>query len=142
MFGERGTDIGDRASRVGAVDVEKMRERQTDNDVDELPARSARGMRDHQAENECLIFGAGQPTDTLAYCTESSLQKLRRCANPWKIENATPSAPCHFCHVVCLTERQRGTLTLLVDLPEREEENKLLSSRPIGLMVQGSIVHF
>ena len=41
MFGERGTDIGDRASRVGAVDVEKMRERQTDNDVDELPARSA-----------------------------------------------------------------------------------------------------
>ena len=45
MFGERGTDIGDRASRVGAVDVEKMRERQTDNDVDELPARSARGMR-------------------------------------------------------------------------------------------------
>ena len=31
--------------RAGAVDVEKMRERQTDNDVDELPARSARGMR-------------------------------------------------------------------------------------------------
>lgn len=31
--------------RVGAVDVEKMRERQTGNDVDELPARSARGMR-------------------------------------------------------------------------------------------------
>ena len=27
--------------RVGAADVEKMRERQTDNDVDELPARSA-----------------------------------------------------------------------------------------------------
>ena len=98
--------------RVGAraVDVEKMRERQTDNDVDELPARSARGMRDHQTENESLIFGAGQPTDTLAYCTESSLRKLRRCANPRKIENATSSivAPCHFCHVVCLTERQRG----------------------------------
>ena len=37
--------------RVGAVDVEKMRERQTDNDVDELPARSARGMRDHQTGN-------------------------------------------------------------------------------------------
>ena len=38
--------------RVGAVDVEKMRERQTDNDVDELPARSARGMWDHQTGNE------------------------------------------------------------------------------------------
>ena len=87
--------------RVGAraVDVEKMRERQTDNDVDELPARSAvPGVcGEHQTENESLIFGAGQPTDTLAYCTESSLQKLRRCANPRKIENATPSivAPCH-----------------------------------------------
>ena len=88
MFGERGTDIGDRArERVGAVDVEKMRERQTDNDVDELPARSAvPGVcGEHQTENESLIFGAGQPTDTLAYCTESSLQKLRRCANPRKI---------------------------------------------------------
>ena len=40
--------------RVGAVDVEKMRERQTDNDVDELPARSARGMRDHQTGNGSL----------------------------------------------------------------------------------------
>ena len=50
--------------RVGAVlDVEKMRERQTDNDVDELPARSARGMREHQTGNESLIFGAGQPID-------------------------------------------------------------------------------
>ena len=76
MFGERGTDIGDRArERVGAVDVEKMRERQTDNDVDELPARSAvPGVcGEHQTENESLIFGAGQPTDTLANCTGSSL---------------------------------------------------------------------
>ena len=67
--------------RVGAraVDVEKMRERQTDNDVDELPARSAVpgvcGDHQMQTENESLIFGAGQPTDTLTYCTESSLQK-------------------------------------------------------------------
>ena len=60
--------------RVGAVDVEKMRERQTDNDVDELPARSARGMWDHQTGNESLTLIA----DLRCMSTYRHFDKLHR----------------------------------------------------------------